>query len=640
MNKSNLSTELIPTQALAGHVESLISFAGAQRQSFERKWYDNNFFDDGHHFRYLSRTTGKIVDAKDTPNAPTRAIPKASRQIRGIANLLLQPDFTPVIYPEKITKITYPDDQAYLAAMDAAKQIAQKSGHWLMEEWKNQELKEKIMLMVILAAKNYISYMQIWPDAVEEKIRTQVYDAFDIYLVSNLTSIYDSPFIAKVTPQLIAQIKANENFNPDVTAKITPDNKLASSEIKQAYLQSKYKTGQESDTAATLLLKEVFIKEYLSDYNREDVTEKGKKYNVIENKKDGDVVMRHAFVAGGMTLLDEYVDLPEYPFVDFRFEPGPIYGTSLIERFIPMNKSLDLIASRVERFTNTMTTGTWLTRSGEDLEITNIPGGQKLSYKGTPPTQAQMATIPPHVFNMMGLYENWIDEQGAASAAMNQLPTGVKSGVAIESIKQTEYANLKIASTQLSQTVRRISERMLDIADNHFINPQTVYLLEDGEPQYFDIIGQRGVDVRNKINATSPGSMPIPEAVPIKGEYRVTIEVQSGLGFTEEGKKKTMQEIINFITQMAQLGVLTTDSLKVVVTQFLKTYNFGATQDFMNALDTGNQSMPLNEDQITQMKIAFAEVAKDLGLAGEEQDEKQITTTKVGVAEALQDLAN
>ena len=31
--------------------------------------------------------------------------------------------------------------------------------------------------------------------------------------------------------------------------------------------------------------------------------------------------MRHSFIAGGLTLLDEYVDFPEYPFIDYRLEP-------------------------------------------------------------------------------------------------------------------------------------------------------------------------------------------------------------------------------------------------------------------------------------------------------------------------------
>ena len=37
-----------------------------------------------------------------------------------------------------------------------------------------------------------------------------------------------------------------------------------------------------------------------------------------------------------------------------------------------------------------MITGTWLTRKGENFQITNIPGGQKIEWENTPPVQGQM----------------------------------------------------------------------------------------------------------------------------------------------------------------------------------------------------------------------------------------------------------
>ena len=84
-----------------------------------------------------------------------------------------------------------------------------------------------------------------------------------------------------------------------------------------------------------------------------------------------------------------------------------------------------------------------------------------------------------------------IEEQGASTSALNQLPQGVKSGVAIESVKQSEYSNLRIPSQQLKKTIKTITERMLDLASK-FRQPQTVYSMDKGNPDYFDIIGQDG----------------------------------------------------------------------------------------------------------------------------------------------------
>ena len=97
------TTSFIPTKALAQKVDNLIVMAENNRKQFERRWYDNNFFDDGFHFRYVSRETGKIVDLSQhsSSNTPMRAIPKASRQIRGVANLLLSPEYRSVVYPDE-----------------------------------------------------------------------------------------------------------------------------------------------------------------------------------------------------------------------------------------------------------------------------------------------------------------------------------------------------------------------------------------------------------------------------------------------------------------------------------------------------------------------------------------------------------
>ena len=86
-------TSDIPSENIGKAVDAMIKSFENQRKSFERRWYDNNFFDDGYHFRYVSRSTNRIIDLSERQNVnlPQRALPKASRQIRGVANLLLQP---------------------------------------------------------------------------------------------------------------------------------------------------------------------------------------------------------------------------------------------------------------------------------------------------------------------------------------------------------------------------------------------------------------------------------------------------------------------------------------------------------------------------------------------------------------------
>lgn len=615
----------IPTSHIGLEVEKMVQVAGGQRKPFERRWYNNNFFDDGFHYRFVSRTTGKVVDLSTTQDnfIPYRAIPKASRQIRGIANLLTANEPSPVVYPEKVLKMNYPTEELYMEAMQAAKGTAKKVGHWLEEEWRNQDLKNLLTQMVILTAKHGVSYLEIWPDSINEKIKTQVFDAFDIYLKGNLSSIYDSPFIIKATPRFVDEIKSDENFDEEQIEKLTPDNKYASSEIKEAYMMSRFGNQMNLDQNVTLIQKEAFLKEFINEDNMEKVAKD--LGDDFRDKKKGDPIIRQIFEAGGVWLSDKYLNLPEYPIVDFRMEPGPIYQVPLIERFIPANKSLDSVMSRVERHIGTMAVGAWMRRKGENYRITNQAGGQDIEYDTSPPVQASMAPLPAHVFNFIGQLNSIIEEQGASTAALGQVPTGVKSGVAIESLKATEYANLKIATDQLKLTVKRVSERFIDIAANYFIKPQTVFLLEQGEPQYFDVIGQKGLEAFKKIN--KKGMAPMPDAIPLKKEYRVNIEIESGLGYTEEGKRSTMIQIMDYMRGLAAEGYLTPEAVAIVVKRFLEIFQYGSTQEFMDALDSGTP--PVTDAQIQQMKVAMMEVIKDLQVKATPQPPAQSVGTEV-----------
>lgn len=666
------STNRLTKYEIGDALESMKTNAEDTRRTFARRWYDNNFFYDGFHFRYMSRTQNKIVDLSErsTMWSPMRAIPKASRQLQGVANLLSSRNFVPVVYPEKISKTQYPDIQSmggmnqdtgvvqqpsmgqpmmgdpmtgsqlpsqpqvseYQQAMEEAKRIAKGTGHFLEEEFKKQNLVEKIALMMILAGKHSISYLQVWPDAIEEAIRTQVFDAFDVFLVGSVQEVEDSPYVIKTKPRLISEIKADERFEQEQVLKINPDNRLASSEIKQAYEQARRGgIGGNPDAAATVIEKECFIKEYLDEFNEPRIRAQEYGDAILKGKKKGDPVIRHSFVEGNITVKDCYVNLPGYPIVDFRFEPGPLYQTPLIERFIPSNKSLDLVVSRVERYTHTMVTGSWSRKAGEPAEPSNTAGGQVFDYNTTPPIQNQIAPIPPFVFNFMGLLESFMNEQGV-NVSLNQIPSGVKAHAAIESLKEQEFANLSIASERLKGTIKRISEKMLDHVDNYFMKPQTVYYLERGEPQYYDIIGASAIKKREEVGLETPQ-----DVVPIKKDYRVDIEVQSGLAYTREGQKAAAKELGDYLIQLAQLQLVNPEMVKEYFRRLLEIYQFGSGSEIMEAMDEGGVTAQLTEQQLMAIKIAVAEVLKDTGMVGPEADQKLVDSTKVGTAETLKE---
>lgn len=620
-------------------VEQMVNDAILRRRPHERRWFDNNFFDDGYHFRVVSRKTGRIIDHIQSGQYVERAIPRASRQIRGVTNLLFAAEPYPIVYPERITQENYRDKMtgqvnipAYQMALEQAKQTARKRGMWLSTEWdEEQDLPIKLIDALLLSAKNAISWIQIYSDTNKQRICTDVYDAFDVIVYGDRREVKDLPFMIKTCDMDLVDVLSDKRFDPAKVAELTPDNRYATSEIKEAYMRVRYGPKIGENKQNTIIVKESFMKEILSDDNWKDAVKMGSDTGAMEGKSKGDQIMRHPFSAGGVTLSDEYVDYDEYPLVPIRFEPGPLYQVPFIERFIPQNKSLDIIVTRLEKWVNAMIIGVYQKRKGENYQVSNFPGGQLLEYETTPLSQMNMSSVGNTPFNVVEMLDKYIDEQGATTAGGMNVPTGIKSGVAIESVKATEYANLKISTLMLKKSIKEISERMLERADKDYLEPHEVSYLQDGEPQYFDVIGQRGMQLSQKINKTLPQDI-----ISIPKKLKVRIEMEPGLGLTMQGKKEAMQNIMDYLLKMVEKGMVAAEPMKQAIKVFMETFGYGSTQEFMEAMEQ-NPSGDIEENTLTKMKIAMVTAMKDAGVAGPEAEQRLVDSTKVGVVEALKD---
>jgi len=214
----------------------------------------------------------------------------------------------------------------------------------------------------------------------------------------------------------------------------------------------------------------------------------------------------------------------------------------------------------------------------------------------------------------MDLLTGFIEEQGVTTTALGKLPKGVKANAAIESLKESEFANLSIALNQTRTAVKRIAEKMLDIGDRYFIKPEMVAYMKDDEPQFFEVIGDSGIQLKKKLKEEVPKDI-----VPLRKDYKVKISIEEGMAYTPRGKQEAMKELMDFLTVLAQQGLINPQALSVAVRKFLDTYSFGNTQEFMEALEMAEgQSGEQGVDDATleKMKLAFVEVIKQISDAG------------------------
>ena len=155
--------------------------------------------------------------------------------------------------------------------------------------------------------------------------------------------------------------------------------------------------------------------------------------------------------------------------------------------------------------------------------------------------------------------------------------------------------------------------------------------MEKGEPTYFDIVSKTAVEGRKQLKVND-----LPQdIVPISKEYRVDIEVQSGLAYTKEGQKVAAKELMADMIQLLQSGAIPPQAFKSFVEKWLEAYQFGPVAEFMEAMNEFGEDGSLSNQQIEAMKVAQLQVLKDAGLVGPEAEQNMVDSTKIGVLEAL-----
>ncbi len=629
------------TRAVGKMVEDMNFQAIMRRRAWERRWYNTNWFDDGLHFRVMSKRTGQIIDhVQRNSGFIERAIPRASKQIRGIASLLLTPDYYPVVYPENITEEDFRDKKTdsirvpeFEQAKKDAKEEARKRGVFLQTTWEDDlDLELKLMDMILLSAKNGISFLKVYTDPITKRIRADVHDAFDIIMYGDKRELDDLPFITVAEPWDFNEVISSDMFDEDKKKELSPDNLYATSEIKEAYMRARYGSKLNAQNLNTIIVRETFIKEYLSDDNWKQAIELSKDTGAMEGKSRGDLIMRHPFSAGGVTLKDEYIDYDNYPFAELRFESGYLYQVPVMERFIPLNKSQDIVVTRIEKWINTMVSGIYRIRKGENMIISNIPGGQKVEFEGTPPDQMPISTVGSTPFQFMELTDKYIEEQGISSNNVSQLPNNIANNT-IENIQQQEYTNMKFATARLRSCVTRIGELVMERADKEYIHPVEISYKEDNETHYFNVIGSRGKKAHQKVNKSLPKDL-----VTLNKAAKIRVEADKGFGLTQDGRRAAMNDLMKSMTQLYQEGFLGASAMAMLVKRYIEEYGYGSTEEFMEAVEQGVTQGQMSQQQVKQMQIAILQTLKDAGIAGPEHDKKLVESTKLGALQMAKDV--
>jgi hypothetical protein len=430
----------------------------------------------------------------------------------------------------------YPAANANGAVDKNAMKGARRVSHYLTDKFDEQGMLLKTAEVVLYAFKApYAVFEVAQDDAKFVDVRT--WDAYDIIFDTTFKDIEDSPVAIKLVRRTPADLKANEKYSN--TENLAVDSKLSLEPMKDLRLTEKHGTiGSTEEDIGGVNVMECWAKTKLTE---EKIAEINASYDYkwMKDRKVGEVIMRLTTIAQGRNLRDEYIDRSDYPFVVYKPKSGSFLQPAWIERFISQNKSLDMFVSNIEAYTALMVKGKWLKNKLSNVTRINNEHGDFIEFDITPPEQAKIQPIPAYVFQHISNIEKWIEEQGVGSSAMGRVPRGVRAYRAIESLKQSDMANLGVAMKALEDVVKKVGEKILAEVSRSVESPTTIYHMNDNEPDYFQIIGEKAARKDNKLQKrVKEGKL-----VVINENVRMKVAIESGLAYTEEGKRATMMEL-------------------------------------------------------------------------------------------------
>ncbi|MEG1963387.1 MAG: hypothetical protein RR123_00770, partial [Clostridia bacterium] len=160
-----------------------------------------------------------------------------------------------------------------------------------------------------------------------------------------------------------------------------------------------------------------------------------------------------------------------YPFArQFAIENvGAFFGTSVIERVIPIQRAYNNIKNRKHEFLNRIAMGVLAVEDGsidlDNIEEEGISPGKILVFRqGTmPPTMLNMGDVPSD-FNIeeQRLLEEFSTISGVSEfMKMSKIPSNLTSGVALSIIAEQDDTRISTSASQIRCAVKKIGQQVL-----------------------------------------------------------------------------------------------------------------------------------------------------------------------------------
>ena len=492
--------------------------AKKNRQIQDWNWYLYDNYYRGNHYIQYNKRTNQIVTPPRPKGQVRLVINKIYSICRGIRN------FATSYRPKwEVTANSTSEDVI---------NNSRKSADTLDYYYDYLEIPKKTKGLSLYLEKYGLGFFQYgWDDEatgidnLKGEVDVWTRDPFDVYMDPagmETGDIQNCRFVDIAVSKPVQDIINNKHyqqFEKLESEDISGDTTRAASNFKQILIQNQYAPDfSSSDELKTKIVHETWYKKRV---------------------KDGTEVWIASWIEGKL-LRNEKTEFNKYPIIPVSSDDNPneIGGEGYVKNLIPIIKVLNRLESQIVEYNNLINRGRILADKGAGVSKITNETGEIIEYNaGSNVTEFHPGGLAPDIHQQIARLNNYLDEiSGVTDAFKGKVPEGVKSGVALESLKAQTANNLQDLKDNLETALAKLGEGILEmIATKYVVARQIKATGKDGKAEYFKIKGQVGAEANEKL----------PEDTYVIGmQNQVKVIIGSGLAYTREGRITRLDKLL------------------------------------------------------------------------------------------------
>lgn len=494
-------------EILQGKLAQWSSQAEGHRNTHDWRWFLYDLFVNGYHYAKWDKQTEQISTSIRDKGRPKVVINMVYVTLRAVRNFVLRNRPRAEATPEDLT----PENVDEVININ-------KYLDFLHDKL---SLRRKLKAVVWHALKYSVGFWQVLWNEDKKEIEVNVVDPYDLYWDPLATNEDDATYVILKVRRALDVVVNDPKYAAYLKKEkieLKPDGKVAASSMKERLmnLENTNSATNNPQKNKSLLLEEFWYKEWNDEEKAYDI-------------------MLATMAAGVVIRPPEKTNLTRLPFFRLQsdVEPLKMYGQGWVKNLIPVNKLLNRLESSVAEYNDLINKGKWISDKGAGVRVITNQHGQIIEKKrGFDVSQAPITPLNVSIFRQIENANRYIEDIGGKhDASLGRMPTGAKSGKALEALQVGDSNNMSEVVENVEEFLEDVFEYILSLAaEKYQFARRIIPLSRTGERDFITVIGET--------------AEAIPEdATVLRSRNTVDVKITSWLAETQEARREVLKDL-------------------------------------------------------------------------------------------------